>query len=612
MAKKETSESPKSRLSSAILLESSWEVCNQVGGIYTVIRSKTPAAISHWGENYCLLGPYLDEDVMAELEPIDSTDEIFGPAIHGMKKMGYDVFFGRWLITGRPKVILFDIKSVASQLDAIKFNLWTNHKITTRPGELINQVLMFNFMVSEFLRILTKKRSAALPPLIGHFHEWMAAPPILDIKREKLPIKTVFTTHATQLGRHLAINSPAFYSHLPFFDWEEESAKFGIETEVAIERSAAHATDIMTTVSQVTGRECKHLLGREADHILPNGIYLKQFEALHEFQNLHSRFKEKIHQFVMAHFFKTYSFDLDNTLYFFTSGRYEYKNKGYDLTLDALARLNQQLIKAKSDKTVVMFFITKRPTHTIHPDSLQSRAVMEEIRNTCEQIQNKVGRRLFYASTTNQDTQLPQLNEFVDDYWKLRYRRTIQTWRTRNNPRYSTHILQDEPGDEVLNFLRKSNLDNKEKSHVKIVYHPDFIASTNPLFGMDYPDFVRGCHLGIFPSYYEPWGYTPLECAVSGIPAVTSDLAGFGDYVLQHMPDSDQKGIFVVERGQKTFEQSSEQLTSYLFEFIQQDRRQRIMQRNAVENGSVMFGWRYLMDHYQEAYQAALLATRKS
>ncbi len=365
---------------------------------------------------------------------------------------------------------------------------------------------MFNFMVTEFLKLLTKKRTSSIPTVIGHFHEWMAAPPILDIKRQKLPIKTVFTTHATQLGRHLAINSPTFYSHLPFFNWQEEASRFGIETEVMIERAASQAADTMTTVSQVTGRECKHLLGRSADHILPNGIYLKKFEALHEFQNLHSHFKEEIDQFVMAHFFQSYSFDLDNTLYFFTSGRYEFKNKGYDLTLDALARLNQQLIKAKSEKTVVMFFITRRPTHTIHPDSLQSRAVMEEIRSNCEQIQRKVGRRLFYSSTSSSDTRLPHLNEFVDDYWKLRYRRTIQTWKTRNNPRFSTHILQDERGDEVMNFLKKSNLNNKEKSRVKIVYHPDFIASSNPLFGIDYSDFVRGCHLGVFPSYYEPWG----------------------------------------------------------------------------------------------------------
>jgi len=594
-------------LTSSLLIEVSWEVCNQVGGIYTVIRSKTPIAISKWGENYCLLGPYISDNIMAELDPIDSKDEIFGPAVQQMKKQGYKVFYGRWLITGRPKVILFDINSGLGKLDEAKHNLWENLKVRApASNELINQVLIFNSLVSEFLRIFSKTSKMALPAIICHFHEWMAGLPIIDIKKEKLPIKTVFTTHATQLGRHLAINSPNFYSHLPFFEWQPEAANFGVETEVYIERAAALGCDVFTTVSRLTGRECKYLLDREPDFILPNGIYLKKFEALHEFQNLHTQFMEEIHQFVMGYFFQSYSFDLKETLYFFTSGRYEYKNKGYDLTLEALARLNQRMIKSKSTKTVVMFFVTRQPTHTIHPDVLQSRAVMEEIRHNCESIKEQVGKRLFYASTSNEDTRLPQLNEFVGDYWKLRYRRTVQSWRTRRKPSISTHILKDERGDDIMNYVRHSNLTNDEATKVKIVYHPDFITSTNPLFGMDYSDFVRGCHLGIFPSYYEPWGYTPLECGASGIPAVTSDLAGFGDYVLEHMPDYDQKGMFVLKRDQKSFDESADQLAEILFQFIQQDRRERILQRNAVENASVMFGWRYLMDHYQEAYQTAL------
>jgi glycogen(starch) synthase len=147
---------------------------------------------------------------------------------------------------------------------------------------------------------------------------------------------------------------------------------------------------------------------------------------------------------------------------------------------------------------------------------------------------------------------------------------------------------------------------NRKEDKVKIVYHPDFINSTNPLFGMDYSQFVRGCHLGIFPSYYEPWGYTPLECMASGVPAVTSDLSGFGDYLLRNMPDYERGGMFVVERGKRTFDWSARQLASFLYKFLQQDRRSRIMQRNNVENYSAAFDWVNLARHYEEAYQSVL------
>jgi glycogen(starch) synthase len=169
-----------------------------------------------------------------------------------------------------------------------------------------------------------------------------------------------------------------------------------------------------------------------------------------------------------------------------------------------------------------------------------------------------------------------------------------------------THKLVNEEHDEILQFITRRNLLNRESDRVKIVYHPDFINSTNPLFGMDYSQFVRGCHLGIFPSYYEPWGYTPLECMASGVPAVTSDLSGFGDYLLKKMPDHEKGGMFVVERGKRTFDWSSKQLAGFLYKFLKQDRRSRIMQRNNVESYSSAFGWDNLISFYDEAYRKAL------
>ncbi len=589
-----------------LLVEIAWEVCNQVGGIYTVIRSKAPAMVKNHSGHFCMIGPYLNKSIQAELEPLDDAADIFGLAVSNLNKKGYDVVYAEWLITGKPRVVLLNPNAIEEKaLGVIKYLLWKNYNISTPGGNiLIDQVLGFAYLIKLFFDELVALAGND-KKIIGHFHEWMAGLPILEIKRNKIPVKTVFTTHATQLGRHLAINSPLFYAHLPFFKWEDEAKKFGVETEAAIEYGCAQNCDVMTTVSDVTARECKHILGRTPDVILPNGLNIQRFEVLHEFQNLHAIYKEQIHQFVMGHFFSSYSFDLDKTIYLFTSGRYEYKNKGFDLTLEALVHLNQQLKRENSDITVVMFFVTKREFYSIKPEALQSRAMMEEIRQTCEAIQQQVGKRLFFESTIREDHRLPELNDFVDEYWKLRYRRTIQSWKSNKLPLPVTHKLINEEEDEIIQFLVRRNLLNREEDKVKIVYHPDFINSINPLFGMDYSQFVRGCHLGIFPSYYEPWGYTPLECMASGVPAVTSDLSGFGDYLLRNMPDHEKGGMFVVERGKRTFDWSAKQLATFLYKFLMQDRRSRIMQRNNVENYSAAFDWENLISHYEEAYRLA-------
>jgi glycogen(starch) synthase len=594
--------------SATLLIEVAWEVCNQVGGIYTVIRSKAPAMMQNHSGNYCMVGPYLNKNIQAELEPIDDGSDIFGMAATNLSKKGYEVVYAEWLITGKPRVVLVNPNAIEEKaMSVIKYLLWKNHQIAIPEGnKLIDQVIGFAYLTKLFFDEVAKLITTD-QPVIGHFHEWMAGLPILDIKREAQPIKTIFTTHATQLGRHLAINSPLFYAHLPFFKWEEEAGKFGVATEAAIEYGCVQRCDVMTTVSDVTARECKHLLRRKPDVVLPNGLNIQRFEALHEFQNLHARYKEQIHQFVMGHFFHSYSFDLNKTIYFFTSGRYEYKNKGFDLTLEALVHLNEQLKREQSEYTVVMFFVTKREFYSIKPEVLQSRAVMEEIRQTCESIERQVGKRLFFESTMRQDNRLPNLNEFVDEYWKLRYRRTIQSWKGGNKlPLPVTHKLVNEEQDDIIQFLLRRNLLNREEDKVKIVYHPDFINSTNPLFGMDYGQFVRGCHLGIFPSYYEPWGYTPLECMASGVPAVTSDLSGFGDYLLRNMPDHEKSGMFVVERGKRTFDWSAKQLAAFLYKFLIQERRERIQQRNKVENYSEAFDWKNLIKYYEEAYELAL------
>lgn len=591
-------------MSGTYLFEVAWEVCNQVGGIYTVIQSKVLSVLEKWKkEQYVLLGPYIEKSAASNFEPVKDPSDPIAQAVAEMNEMGYRVYYGQWLIAGRPKVILFDPYATYPQLAEIKYFLWEHHKISTpAKDELTDQVISFGHQVHQFFRIFTEKYSKNRR-MIAHFHEWMAGTPIPNIRRDRLPVKIVFTTHATLLGRYLAMNDPNFYDNLPNYNWQYEANHFQVMHIVEIERAAAHGSHVFTTVSEVTVPECEVFLGRKPDVVLPNGLNIDRFEAMHEFQNLHRFYKEKINEFVMGHFFQSYSFNLDKTLYFFTSGRFEYNNKGYDLTLEALNRLNRKMKQAKIDMTVVTFIITRNPYHSINADVLQLKALLEEIQRNCDNLQEKLAQKLFYAITSNEKGfVMPDLNQLIDDYLVLRLRTNFQSWRTKRLPAVVTHNLVNEHADPIMNYLNYNGMLNLPQDKVKVVYHPDFVATSNPLFRMEYYQFIRGCHMGIFPSYYEPWGYTPLECIASGIPSVTSDLAGFGSFVESTIPESDKSGIYVLKRKHKSFHEAAENLANILFDFVKMSRRDRIMQRNRVEASSVLFDWGKLGKYYDKAY----------
>ncbi|MBF0443146.1 MAG: glycosyltransferase [Oligoflexales bacterium] len=597
------------------LVEVSWEVCNPIGGIYTVIQSKLKNMIEVWLDHYLLIGPYIEHQAAScfeELAEHEIPDTPIGRTAKKLKAKGYDIHIGLWLVKGKPLVILVNPYSLFNKLGLIKYYLWESHHIPTDIADgILNETLAFGDFIKEFFHLFVREKER-YAQIIAHFHEWMASSAIPDIRKDNLPVAVVFTTHATLLARYLAMNNDCFYDHLPFFSWENEARHFNIEAQVKIERAAAHGSHVFTTVSWVTAKECEYLLGRKPDMILPNGINIEKFTALHEFQNLHLKYKLKIHEFVAGHFFQNYTFDLDNTLYFFTSGRYEFKNKGFDITLEALRRLNERMKAEKINKTVIMFFITKRPTKGVIGKVLQKRAVMAEIQRNCSEIIGNVEEKLFHAVVSSDKHTLPSLNEFVDEHLELRLRNILQSWRTSELPPVVTHVLDRDPHDDILNFIRYHNMLNYAEDKVKIVYHPDFISPSSPLLPLDYSQFVRGCHLGIFASYYEPWGYTPLECIASGIPTVTTDLAGFGDYIIKH----EKKNVFVLKRAKRGFNEIAEDLASYLLSFVKLTRRNRISQRNKVEISATAFDWEKLRKHYDEshilAFSRCFLESRES
>lgn len=453
---------------------------------------------------------------------------------------------------------------------------------------------------------MTRERKRAV---IAHFHEWQAGLAIPLCRKRQIDVTTIFTTHATLLGRYLCAGSVDFYNNLQYFDVDHEAGKRGIYHRYCIERSAAHCADVFTTVSHITAYESEHLLKRKPDGVLPNGLNVVKFSAMHEFQNLHAMSKQKINEFVKGHFYGHYDFDLDNTLYFFTAGRYEYRNKGVDMFIESLARLNYRLQKSGSKMTVVAFIIMPAATNSYTIEALKGQAVTKQLRDTIEQIQARVGERLFdrtarYQGETGSDIIDPAT--LLSDADKIALKKRVFALKRNSLPPVVTHNMADDANDPILNQIRRVQLFNRTSDRVKIVFHPEFLNANNPILGLDYEEFVRGCHMGVFPSYYEPWGYTPAECTVMGIPSITTNLSGFGCFMEDTIENSEDYGIYIVDRRMKSVDDSVNQLTDQMYQYTQKTRRQRINQRNRTERLSELLDWKRLGLEYAKARQLAL------
>lgn len=422
-----------------------------------------------------------------------------------------------------------------------------------------------------------------------------------------MDVTTIFTTHATLLGRYLCAGSVDFYNNLQYFDVDSEAGKRGIYHRYCIERAATHSADVFTTVSHITAFESEHLLKRKPDGVLPNGLNVKKFSAVHEFQNLHSVQKEKIHEFVRGHFYGHLDFDLENTLYYFTAGRYEYRNKGVDMFIESLARLNHRLKTSGSKTTVVAFMIMPAQTTSLSVDSLKGQAVTKSLADTVANIEHGIGRRLFERSVHWKDGDpLPDEKELITPADRVLLRRRLFAMKRTSLPPIVTHNMVNDSEDPVLNQLRRVQMFNQSSDRVKVVFHPEFLNSANPVLALDYDDFVRGTHLGVFPSYYEPWGYTPAECTVMGVPSITTNLSGFGCYMEELIENSSDYGIYIVDRRNKGVDDSVNQLTDYMYEFASKSRRQRINQRNRTERLSDLLDWKRMGMEYVKARQLAL------
>lgn len=591
-----------------ILFEASWEVCNKVGGIFTVLSSKSKQIQKYYKNGYCLIGPYFEEASRTSFRetPIDKK---YQGVFEELKAMGIVCHFGKWLVEGDPDVILLDFKGYAGSLNDIKKELWDSYGVDSLGSTAdYDEPLLWSYTVG----ILLEKIKNLYPgkQIIFQAHEWLAGGAILYLNKRKAGIPTTFTTHATVLGRTLAGNGSELYSILDKVNPEEEARKFGVIAKHSLERASAQEATVFTTVSQTTALEAEKFLKRKVDVVLPNGLDMSEFPSFEEITKKHNLYRNRIREFCLYYFFPYYQIELKESLFFFTASRYEFHNKGIDVLTESLGLLNEYMKKAKHKKTVVCFFFVPAAAKEIRPEIINAREAFNDIKDLLDEEREEIEENILYTITA--EKAVNEKTVLGEDFIKKMERKILRLKNsTGKNAPLSTHMLVSEDKDAIMNAFKANGLLNREEDRVKVIFYPIYLSGADGLGDLDYYESIQASHLGIFPSYYEPWGYTPLEAAAWGVSAITSNLSGFGKYFYNILSGVKTPGVRVLDMERKSKEQIVRDLSKYLIKYVNYDRKERIDNKIKARKIAAMADWRIFAKYYIEAHDLSIDKIKK-
>jgi phosphorylase/glycogen(starch) synthase len=519
------------------LFEVCFETCNKVGGIYTVVASKAQK-MTELFPNYFIIGPYYKGKSEHEFEACEIPDKYsdFKEVFSELKHEGINCHFGTWNIDGKPYTILIDFKEFAEVLDHLKIRYWEEFKIDSMNSSWdFFEPLLWSTAAGKLIEKFEKKQQGKR--IIGHFHEWISSFGILLLKLANSSVKTVFTTHATMLGRSISGNQENLYGMLKTMNPEEEAQKHGVMNKFSVEKACAHEAHAFTTVSEITGLEAEYVLSKKPDVLVLNGLDMREFPK--EIEQVQKQSRTKLNMFIQKYFAPYYTVEEQPII--FTSGRYEFHNKGIDVLVESLKKLNEQ-----GEKITALFFVP----------------------NGWKNIKENVQKAL------------------------------TSSFKGEGNPPICTHDLENDAGDALLSALRNAGLDNTQGNSVKCIVLPIYLEKDDGVLDMEYYHATAGCDLSIFASYYEPWGYTPVESLAVAVPTITSNLAGFGQFV---QSVGDQRSVWVLDRFDKENNVAIEELAKAIPDMISR-------KCTAEECRSVVekCDWKDLVSNYEKAYDLVL------
>ena len=527
------------------LFEVSWEVCNKVGGIHTVIASKAPTVKSLLGDKYITIGPDFSQDAANPEFQEDNT--LMAAWRESLYNRGVRVRIGRWAIEGNPIAILIDFKSFFGQKDAILKQLWDSYHVDSLSGQWdYVEPVLFGHAAGVVIASLAEAMGATTGKVVAHFHEWMTASGSLYLRDNAPYVTTVFSTHATVIGRCIAGNRLPLYNDLHKFNADELARQFNVMAKHSLEKAAATYADAFLTVSDITANECKYLLGREVTRITPNGFENGFVPAGDKLAEKRTAARRKLIDVASA----AWEYDFQSEpLIVATSGRYEYRNKGIDVFLDSL----KQLAASNINRDVLAVIAVPAATAGVRQDLVQHLA----------------------------DKSSP-----IDPSQK----------------RFLTHYLESEAWDQVSQSIEGSIL-STSASRVKVLFVPTYLNGHDGIFDMPYYDVLAGVDLTVFASYYEPWGYTPLESVAYGVPTVTTTLAGFGMWVAKQ---ANHTGVDIVRRDDYNEREVVLQITDVIRKYIDMDDKTYEAARTSAQEISSTALWSKLFNEYKVAYGEAM------
>ncbi|MFT4261049.1 MAG: glycogen/starch synthase [Candidatus Woesearchaeota archaeon] len=552
------------------VFEVSWEVCNKVGGIYTVLASKAKLMKDIYKNNYFVIGPYVKNNALDELDFLEPPNE-FRDIFEELKSLGVYCHFGKWRVEGKPNCILLEFDHLFNRVDEFKFSFWEHNQIDSLGSSHdFNEPLVFSVAVSYLIESLEKKSFVNEKDIL-HCHEWMTGFSFLRLKNIGSKIKSVFTTHATVLGRSLAGNNHDLYGNLDKVNVEGEARRLNVFDKFSSERAMANSCDVFTTVSEITSYESEKLLGRKPEVLVLNGVNLSILPNLAKINKIRKVVRPKIIDVINSMSFP--SVVKDPLIYYF-GGRYEFRAKGLDVYLDSLIKLNETLVKENGREVVAIFLLAT------YNDGLKNEVLIKH---------ND------YLNVLNRERDFKGIYGSLNDAGLNASKNKLNSYDYRI---LCSHKFGDEENDALIKGIRSRGLDKTEK--VKVLVFPTYLDGKDGLLNLTYYEVVCGCDLGVFPSYYEPWGYTPLESLSLSIPSITSMYAGFGRYV----KDKSGKGIRVINEGSR--DEFIDELYDFLYDFSKLSFKSFSSERKASLEVAKMAQWDDLILNYVKAHNLSI------
>jgi glycogen(starch) synthase len=579
------------------LIEVSFEVANKVGGIYQVLKSKSSKMNDFYGDHYLAIGPYDEEAARSDFAP--RKDHPYEDVFEELREKGIECYYGVWTVSGSPKCILVDASGMERDVDDIKTEMWEKYDIDSiKTGRDFDEPVKWSYAVGLLIDRLEDKKLEG--DTVVHLHEWLSGPAMFNFNSPK-----VFTTHATVLGRALSNSDFNLRGAVEEGNVDDSKASdFGVKAKHQMEKTAAEKADVFTTVSQTTGEEAEAVLDVKPDKILPNGFNVEEYPSLEELSYNHKKKKEEFKSFLQAYFEPYYDVNLEeDPRILYTSGRYEFHNKGMDVLIEALSRINEK----EGDDFFVFIFVPS-DVKGEKLEVLENISLYEELEDYIDSVMPHIRENLLNSITSGEEPSAG-LEDVLKGTRKLEsLEANFHTKKDKTPPLSAFDLNYD--NDEILEALWEKGLKNREEDRVKVVFYPTYLSIGDKLLSMDYNDAIVASSAGIFPSYYEPWGYTPVETAANGALSITTDLAGFGQYLKENTQDYERKGIRVLERHNREEGEVADDLAEMIDEIVGYSKTEITERKHNARKLAQMTSWKKLGENYREAHEKALEASK--